>query len=95
MDIIITPAVLQKLRTKHNVKKEEVKECFYNREFNFLEDTREKNKTNPPTQWFIAETDLGRKLKVCFMVIEGRIVLKSAFQANDQNAIDIYYRKAK
>jgi hypothetical protein len=34
----------------------------------------------PPTEWFIAETDTGRRLKVVFMEYPDRIVIKSAYE---------------
>ncbi|MEJ2911873.1 ADP-ribosyl-(dinitrogen reductase) hydrolase [Pseudoalteromonas sp. C12FD-1] len=86
-------SVRMKLKNKHNVSIYEVEECFSNREGSFLEDTREKNKTNPPTNWFIAETDYGRKLKVVFIELEDRIELKTAYEPN-QEEIRIYQKYA-
>ncbi|OCH26641.1 ADP-ribosyl-(dinitrogen reductase) hydrolase [Aliivibrio fischeri] len=82
-----------KLIHKHNVNISEVEECFSNREYGFLEDTREQHKTNPPTQWFIAETDYGRKLKVIFIEFDGHIELKTAYEPN-QIELDIYEKHA-
>ena len=59
--LIISARVRRKLADKHSVVAAEVLQCFLNyTENNFLEDSREKNKTNPPTKWFISETDSGR-----------------------------------
>lgn len=73
----------RKLKVKHNVLPSEVRECFANVQRGFLEDTREDHKTNPPTRWFIEETDRGRALFIAFMMIEGKIVIKTAFDADD------------
>ena len=62
-------AMLEKLQLKHQVSLEEVKQCFLNRDGGLLEDEREDHKTTPLTEWFIAETDQGRKLKVCFVQV--------------------------
>lgn len=89
MALVISPKIQSKLSTKHHVSSEEVQECFANREGNFLEDTRENHKSDPPTQWFIAETDRGRKLKVIFIHRDGNIYLRSAFEP-DEVALRIY-----
>ena len=76
--------VLDKLRNKHNVSYTEVNQCFINRDGGFLEDPREDHKTNPVTEWFIAETNKGRKLKVCFVQIGTEIDVKTAFEPNSK-----------
>lgn len=67
MALVISSKVRLKLADKHNVTELEIEECFANRSGVFLEDTREGHKTELPTQWFIAETDSRRKLKVVFI----------------------------
>lgn len=86
-------AVKQKLAEKHGVSLEEIQQCFANREGRLLEDTREDHKTDPPTQWFIAETDYGRRLKVVFIVKDGDILLKTAYGPNEIEEV-IYVRCA-
>jgi uncharacterized DUF497 family protein len=86
--------VSQKLRQKHGISVREVEECFYNRTHSLLIDVREEHKTDPPTQWFIAETDLGKMLKVCFVMNEREITIKTAFHTESQDLIKMYYRKA-
>lgn len=49
MNLLISPAVLQKLTDKHQVKASEVIECFANRTGRYLADNREQHRTNPPT----------------------------------------------
>lgn len=83
MTLKCSPAVKQKLAQKHGVSFEEVQQCFANREGNLLEDIREEHKTDPPTQWFIAETDYGRRLKVVFMLKSGDIIIKTAYEPNE------------
>lgn len=85
MNILISADILQKLSKKHKVSPEEVEQCFLNRRGKLLEDTREDHKTNPATQWFVAETDKRRKLKIVFMILDGEIHLKSAYEPTDDS----------
>lgn len=73
-----------KLRDKHQVSPNEVIQCFCNRDGKFLEDTREEHFNFPPTQWFIANTDEGRRLKVVFVEDEAShiILIKTAYEPN-------------
>ena len=83
VEIYISTAVALKLSEKHGVTEFEVRQCFYNREGKFAYDTREEHKTNPPTLWFIAETDAGRCLKVVFQRYNStEYVIKSAYEPN-------------
>lgn len=94
MNLKISNKVLQKLTQRHGVCEEEIIQCFTSREKSFLEDSREDHKTTLPTQWFIAETDHGRKLKVVFMLdANGAIHIKTAYDANDIEK-RIYNRRA-
>ena len=93
MALVLSAAVRAKLKVKHGVDESEVVEAFANRELGFLIDTREKHQTNPPTEWFIAETDRGKKLKVCFVLRDGDIHIKTAYKAN-QAEIAIYDKLA-
>ena len=83
MALKCSTAVKQKLAEKHGVSVDEVQQCFANREGGLLEDTREDHKSDPPTQWFIAETDYGRRLKIVFIFKGGNILLKTAYVPND------------
>ena len=57
----ISPQVRDKLAARHNVGVDEIKQCFCNREKGFLRDSREEHRTDPPTQWFVAEANkIGR-----------------------------------
>lgn len=91
--LVITHKVKTKLNQRHNVKESEIIEAFANREKGFLTDSREEHRSDPPTEWFVAETDFGRKLKVCFVNAEGNIHIKTAYTATEQ-ICDIYNRHA-
>ena len=90
----ISQRVLDKLAGKTPpVTTKEVQECFENLRGSFLEDTREVHRTDPPSQWFVAETNHRRLLKVVFMFKDQTFVIKSAFEPNDQE-IALYDRLA-
>lgn len=89
----ISEKTLRKLLDKHNVTDEEVLQCFLNREGSFLIDDREDHTTNPPTFWFVAETDKRRMLKVVFVGYpDGTMEIKTAYPAN-QTELRIYNSK--
>lgn len=87
--IIISSAILEKLRDKHSVERREVEQCFENKIGTFLVDDREDHRTEPETLWFIAPTNTNRLLKVAFMFIDGNIHIKSAFDPYP-NEVEIY-----
>lgn len=91
--LVITAGVEEKLSTKHGVKKQEVFQCFANKLGKALEDDREDHRTDPPTKWFIAETDSGRELKVVYVITKDVVFLKSAFPPNAEE-LRIYNTKA-
>jgi uncharacterized DUF497 family protein len=94
LNLNISKIVTEKLFKKHYVVVEEVEECFLNRRKGLLEDKREKYKTNPPTLWFIAETDQGRLLKVVFIELSnGTYEIKTAYEPNDDE-VKIYEKFA-
>ena len=79
----ISRSVLQKLAGKTPpVMPDEILECFANREGKFLFDTREDHQSDPPTRWFIAETNCGRKLKVAFIYRGQVVTVRTAYDAN-------------
>ncbi|MBE1276331.1 ADP-ribosyl-(dinitrogen reductase) hydrolase [Enterovibrio baiacu] len=83
MSLVISPSVRKKLATRHHVTEEEILECFANREAGFLLDMRENHQSDPPTQWFVAETDRGRKLKVAFINSPDKgIIIRTCYEAN-------------
>jgi len=84
MEIFISKRVQEKLDDKHGgVSMLEIRQCFANRDGAFLRDDRANHLTNPPTQWFIAETDRCRELKIAFIEREGAIHIKTAYAPND------------
>ncbi len=92
MAVIISEKIREKLALKHNVTPDEVEQCFANRNGKYLKDTREDHATDPPTLWFIAETDYGRKLKVAFVPKNGNDYLRSAFEPNSTE-LSIYAKR--
>lgn len=94
LNLNISDAIADKLNEKHSVTKDEIEECFYNRIKGLLEDTREQHKTNPPTMWFIAETNEGRSLKVVFIeLVNGTYEIKTAYEPNEDE-VRIYEKYA-
>ncbi len=81
--IYISDWVARKLLEKHDVTEPEVYQCFYNNTAKYVQDTRKEHRTNPPTLWFIAETDAKRRLKVVFLPYsKTEYVLKTTFPPN-------------
>jgi uncharacterized DUF497 family protein len=91
INLNISATVLVKLGEKHNVSRLEVEQCFQNRLGKLLQDNREAHKTNPPTNWFIAQTNKGRSLKIVYILNGAQITLRSAFEPN-QIEMEIYRR---
>jgi len=89
----ISRRIAGKLRDKHGVSPKEVFECFLNKSGPYYSDSREDHKTNPPTYWFVSETDAGRVLKVVFVRYPEFFAIKSAFEPNDGS--DALYAKLK
>lgn len=82
LNLIVSPAIREKLLNKHGVKVGEVEECFFNQIGPYLEDDEEDHRTEPATLWFVAETNRGRLLKVVFVAKDGNVYLKTAYNAN-------------
>ncbi len=95
MKLIISSGVKNKLSSKHGgITEEDILQCFANRLGKFLLDTREEHLTDPPSNWFVAETNFGTKLKVVFIQTKDRkIVIKTAYEANAEE-IRIYSKFA-
>jgi hypothetical protein len=94
MGFKFSPAVIDKLKNKHNVTQKEVMECFNNGEAIFFIDDREEHATDPPTKWFMAPTNRGRLLKVFFIVENGDIEIKTAFEPTSPSHLETYIQKA-
>lgn len=86
MNILVSKRVQEKLNTKHGgITPQEIRECFANRSGNYRIDSREEHLTNPLTRWFIAETNRGRKLKICFIPFPDHLAIKTAFEPNEKD----------
>lgn len=99
MPLFFSPGILKKLAEKHGVLEVEVRQCFINLEGSYLRDTREQHDTDPPSYWFISETNQRRKLKVVFVArkvdtptgVQTRVDIKTAYPpAPDE--IELYAR---
>ncbi len=84
MELIISASTAQKLKFKHKVTEREVLECFRNRTRETIIDDREQHRNIPASEWFIAETDAGRRLKVVFIpLLEDELaILRTAYPPN-------------
>ena len=83
MNLKISSGVRAKLQGKRPpVVEEEIVQCFANKCGRYLTDTRENNKTTPPTKWFISETDFGRQLKIAFIFNDDHVIIKTAYDPN-------------
>jgi hypothetical protein len=83
VEIYIAEAIAHKLEEKHHVQEQEVIECFDNRTTKYAYDTRKEHQTDPPTLWFIGQTNAGRRLKVVFVRYNKiQHVIKSAYEPN-------------
>lgn len=74
MELMISQKIRLKLSEKKPpVTEDEIIQCFSNRDGHFLEDSREDHQSDPPTRWFIAETDYGKNSKwfLSFIRAEG------------------------
>ncbi len=95
VNIKISNRVSEKLASKvHPVTLEEIEQCFANRTSQYLKDNREQHRSDPPTLWFISETDYGRKLKVVFINKQGILEIRSAYDPN-QTEFKIYSKYSK
>ena len=89
----ISPDVLDKIAGR-GIRPLDVEQCFNNRDGGLCEDIRAEHHTNPTTQWFVAETDKGRLLKIIFIPYESGPELKSAYDATPE-ICRIYGKYAK
>jgi len=85
MPLKISHSVRVKLGKKNPpVTTDEIEQCFANRSGTYLEDAREQHKSDPPTQWFIAKTYYGRKLKVAFIQKDADTIIRTAYEPNKE-----------
>lgn len=83
MSLVLSKTILEKLASKHGVNREEVEQCFANRTGAYLQDTREDHQSDPPTLWFIADTNYGRLLKIVFIAKDGDVFIRTAYPPNE------------
>jgi hypothetical protein len=96
MQIYIVEAVVRKLREKHGVHEAEVVQCFQNRVGKYAAETRQDHESDPPTLWFIAETDNKRRLKVVFLRLSKmEYIIKTAYEPNldEERLYDKYLKR--
>lgn len=82
LNFSVSDQITNKLTTKHKVTVDEIRQCFLNKTGLYLEDTRLNNATVPKTEWFLAETNNGRLLKVCFIQTGQMIEIKTSYEPN-------------
>ncbi|WGE61647.1 ADP-ribosyl-(dinitrogen reductase) hydrolase [Actinobacillus equuli] len=89
--LIISHQIYLKLIQKHGLSdpETEILEAFSNINGRFLIDTREEHLSEPPTEWFIAETNRGIKLKICFIRKNNDIYIRTAYHPSAEE-IRIY-----
>lgn len=87
-NLVISDAIRAKLQSKHNVSVKDVVECFENRTGKILLDDSEERR-DPPTYFFIAPNNHKRLLKVCFVMRNDRIFLRTCFEPGP-GALQIY-----
>ncbi len=91
-NLVVSELVLNKIITSHNVTIAEVGQCFLNRNRRLLVDNRILTKTNPPTLWFIADTNNVRTLKIVYIQNGLQVHLKTAYEPNEvETAIYLKY----
>lgn len=91
--IFISNAVKDKLQNKHKVNPEWISGCFRNRRRDYMKEVREEHRTLPQTQWFIAEYEPEKQLKICFVYLEEEraIVIKTAYPPSERE-LEIYMK---
>jgi len=91
MRIIIYPAILEKLKNKHDVSAGEIEEAFLNRHGSLAKEVRPRNQGTEDRFWFVSATDQGRELKVVFFIDaeENQPVVITAYEPNDDE-VNLY-----
>ena len=96
MQIYIIEAIARKLKEKHGVSEGEVEQCFRNKMGKYAEEIRQDHATDPPTLWFISETDKNRRLKVVFLrYSKTEYIIKTAYEPNadEERLYDKYLKR--
>lgn len=90
VDLVFSNAVEEKLKNKFNpVSIVEVEEALSIFDGKLIEDKRLKNKTIPPTFWFLSETYSGRLLKIVIKLDKKNAVayLRTAYDPDESEVI--------
>ena len=83
---LVFAAIREKLREKHNVEVEEVKEAFYGTaEEDFVEEKREEHLRAKKKIWFIGATFNNRALKVVLEIEADSLTLISAYDPDEDD----------
>jgi hypothetical protein len=84
MELVIASKHIEDKLTARNITISDLLECFALKSGKVLIDDREKNRTDPPTLWFISQTQTGRALKVVFIYFADvkQAHVKSAYEPN-------------
>ncbi len=92
-NLIISPKIQAKISQPDHgaLTREEVEQCFLNHDGGYVTDEREEHRTDPPTLWFVGETNRRKPLKVVFVLADGMIYLKSCYPATSE--IQRIYRR--
>lgn len=82
--LVIHDAILSKIAKQDHggLTRADIEDCFRNRCGRKCLDTRPQHATPPhDTYWFVSSDKNGRRIKIVFLMIDGQIILKSAFPA--------------
>ena len=92
----MTARIRAKIYERHGVLRGEVEECFGSKRRASLKDPRAEHATIPPTEWFIATTKAGRKLKDVYIYFSDSdtFLLKTAYEPDD-NEDRLYDKESK
>lgn len=96
MALVIHPRIAAKIAQPDHgaLTAKEIEECFENHCGDYCIDNREEHRTDPPTLWFVGETNRQHKLKIVFIRLDEDIVLKSAYPATEEvERIFLRYRE--
>lgn len=95
IEFVFSPKITKKLKEKHNVTTQEVEQCFFNSGSDAIEDKRAKNSSSHPTLCFIAQTNAGRELKVCFVFVPpNKVFIKTGYDPSEVEQA-IFSKKCK
>lgn len=85
-ELIVSRKVKEKIENRHELLIREICEAFANKEGAFLRDAREDPDKMPFSQWFVAQTDKGKLIKVAFILDDEnrKVIIKTAYEPNEE-----------